>query len=135
MPQLQKHDPLNVPATLEQINAKHKELESSPVLVFGVSLDCDERAEMRMRNTIEHWDDLPLQDGVIEEIEGTKVVVWTMGDNSIATFNKPVLETVFAEMLKQRAIRATALFSALRQLKADPTTTLRNIQNPSAWGL
>lgn len=138
MPLLAPFDPLNVPANHDQISSRYRDLEASPVVVFGLLLDCDDRSEIRMRNTLDYWDDLDLEPGVIEEhgdARSGKVVVWKMGDNSLEPLTKNMLSEFLNEMLKQRAIRGTILFAALQRFKANPATTLRDIEKLSNWGI
>lgn len=137
MPALPHHDPLNVIASREQINARHAELEAAPIQVFDFMIDCDERSERRMRNTLERWDDLELLPGVVElvEINGvpTKVINWTMADNSVEQLTKSMLENVFEEMLRKRTQRAAVLFAKSKSLKSNSATTLRDIDNAESW--
>lgn len=132
-------DPLDAIASREVINNKHRELEISPVMVFGEPFDCDERSEIRMRDAIAYWDLRPLELGVFEEreIEGvaTKIVIWTRGDNSFVELTKDQLQAIFHEMLAVRAIRGAILFASLRRFKDDPNTTLRDINDPANWGI
>lgn len=132
-------DPLDAPASHDIINSRHRELETSPITVFGESFDCDEKSELRMRDAIAYWDDRPLEPGVFElrEIEGveTKVIIWTRGDNTNADLTKDQLEFIFEEMKKQRALRAAILFAHLRQFKSNPATSLRDIQELASWGI
>lgn len=125
-------DPLDRPATNEEVKQKHLELEQSPIEVFGVLLDCDERSELRMRDAISTWDERPLQPGMFEEVNGETVIYWTLGNNQVVPINKPTLQSFYAEMLKQRAIRGANLYRRYRQIKSDGCT-IRELMDDSFW--
>lgn len=133
------HDPMDIAATREKINETHRELEISPVSVFGEPFDCDERSEVRMRDAIAFWDSRPLEAGVFEEreINGEiqKVIIWTKGDNTLVDLTREQLQAIFYEMLAQRALRGAILFASLRRFKDNPNTTLRDINDPANWGI
>src|SRR5690606_23989697 len=102
MPALPHHDPLSVIASREQISARHAELEAAPIQVFDFMIDCDERSERRMRNTLEHWDDLGLLPGVVElvEINGvpTSVINGTMSATYVEQLTITMLESLVEEV-------------------------------------
>lgn len=137
MPVLQTHDPFARLATRDEINARHRELEISPIVVFGEPFDCDEKSEIRMRDAIAYWDTRPLEPGVFEEREingvTSRVIIWTKGDNTLIELSKDMLIAVYHEMLHQRSVRGAVLFARLRQFKANPNTTFREIMTDSNW--
>lgn len=118
MPVLPTHDPLNVPATHEQINAMRDLLEGAPVYVGEILIDIDERSEKRLQDAIELWDDL--------EVE---TLDWTMGDNSVIAVTKEDLIYLLNEAKIARGVRALQLHNITRQMKASGTTTLRDLEN------
>lgn len=120
-------DLLAVPATNDQINERHRELEVMPVMVYGNLMDANERSEKRIQDAIEAFDDLPLHAGVIEEIDGVKHIRWKDAANVSHPMTKEALIAVKAELIKQRAIRATTLFGQLQEFKSTGAT-LRQLQ-------
>jgi hypothetical protein len=138
MPSLSKYDPLDRPATVAEIKDIHRRLETSPVMVRGFSLDCDEKSEIRMRDALAYWDSRPLEPGVFEEalIDGAprRFIYWTLGDNSIGTFYKEELESLYSDMLLERAKRGAILFGSFRRFKTEGAN-LRALQDPEFWGL
>jgi hypothetical protein len=137
MPVLQAHDPFTRVATRDEINARHRELEISPIMVFGELFDCDEKSEIRMRDSIAYWDTRPLESGVFEERELNgvlyRVIIWTKGDNTLVDLTKELLIAIYHEMLHQRSVRGAVLFAKLRQFKNNPDTTLRQIMDSNNW--
>jgi hypothetical protein len=120
-------DPLDNPATPMQIRDRHRELEIMPIEVFGILMDADERSEKRIQDAVEAFDDLPLEPGVVEEINGTKVILWKAADNSTHALDKATLKRVTKELVKQRAIRGTTLFKQL-QLFKNTGASIRQLQ-------
>lgn len=120
-------DLLAVPATIDQINERHRELEVMPVVVYGNLMDANERSEKRIQDAIEAFDDLPLHVGVIEEIDGVKYIQWKDAANVSHPMTKDTLTAVKVELVKQRAIRATVLFGQLQEHKINGCT-LRQLQ-------
>lgn len=131
-------DPLDRLATHEEINARHRELEISPIQVGELEFDCDEKSEIRMRDAIAFWDFRPLQSGVFEdrEIEGQtrRVIVWTLADNSTHALTKTELSDTFTAMLIARSNRGAVLFSRARKFKSDGIT-LRQLLDMASWGV
>lgn len=121
-------DPLDSAATADEIKQKHRELETQPVLVFGTLLDADERSEKRIEDSIIAFDDLPLEAGLVEIIDGEKVIFWKDAQNNSSPLTKVALQTVLAELIKQRAIRATALFKQVQELKV-AGATIRQVRD------
>ena len=115
-------DLLDVPATNEQINERHRELEVMPVMVFGNLMDANERSEKRIQDAIEAFDDLPLHTNVIEEVDGVKYIRWKDAMNVSRPMTKEALIAVKVELIKKRAIRATALFAQLQEFKSTGCT-------------
>lgn len=133
MPALPKHV---VYATIEYIVQKHRELESSPVGVFDLMFDADERAEVRMKNACEMFDEIPLETGVVFTHLGTKMINWKDADNVSHPYTKEQLQNVFFELIKQRTIRATVLFGRLQYFKATVGThSVNQINDLGYWGV
>ena len=125
-------DPMERLATSEEIKSFHRELEQSPIIVFGYLLDCDERSELRMRDALSTWDARPVQSGMFEDLNGVRVIYWTLGNNNVIPINKNQLQSFFDEMLIQRAIRGANLYRRYRELKSSGCT-LRELNDPSTW--
>ncbi len=129
-------DPLDVPATLEMIRAKHLELEASPVMVFGVLLDADLLSEKRIRDCIATLEHIPLRPGSVEEIAGVRVRYWKDANNLWHALSGTVLQTLLDEMIKERSIRASALFDRVQELKATVGDhTINQINSLEYWGV
>lgn len=120
-------DLLAVPATIDQINERHRELEVMPVMVYGNLMDANERSEKRIQDAIEAFDDLPVHANVVEMVGAEKIIKWKDAGNNSHPLNKAALIAVKAELIKQRAIRATVLFAQLQEYKANGCT-LRDLQ-------
>jgi hypothetical protein len=125
-------DPDERQAQPNEIKEYHRQLEQSPIMVFGELFDCDERSELRMRDALATWDERPIDPGLFEEVNGTKVIYWTKADNSVAAIDKPTLQAVFSEMLKQRAIRGGKIYKKFRQLKQQGCT-YKQLIDPATW--
>lgn len=127
MSQLPKHDPLGRTATREEIKARLRELESSPVVVGGWPVDCDENSVARMRNTIEYWDNIVgVENGYVN---------WVFADNVSRALSKDDLESLLRELLIERATRSAILFYSARSMKNVGTVTVRELKDNSVWGL
>lgn len=135
MPQLPKYDPLDVPASVDQINIMRNKLEQSPIVANGYSVDCEPVSEERMRSTVTYWDDLPETEGVVEGTGSNRVIFWRLADNTVASFNRETLADLLSEMVKNRAIRSSILFTSAGRFKDNPNTTIREIQSQEAWGI
>lgn len=120
-------DLLAVPATIDEINNRHRELEVMPVMVYGTLMDANERSEKRIQDAIEAFDELPLHGNTVEMLNGEKVINWKDTNNVSHPLNKESLIAMKAELIKQRAIRATALFAQLQEYKANGCT-LRELE-------
>ena len=98
-----------------RINAIRDQLEVAPIEItysglFGsttIALDCDERSELRMRDTIDNWLSL-----------GVSTIDWVLADNSTEQVSLPGLSSVFSKMIEARTQRALALHNYARGLKA-----------------
>jgi len=117
VPRLPKYDPLDVPASKEDINRLRDELEVAPVTVLGHYIDFDEKSEKRMVDAIALWDEL-----------GEEVLAWTMADNSEVQLSKPQLEDILVAARIARGTRALALHQRAKQFKAQGGT-LRDLQD------
>lgn len=115
-------DPLDNPASIDEINTRHREIEVMPVDVYGTLMDANERSEARIKDAIAAFDDLPLELGVIEEVNGIKVILWKDATNSTTPLDKVTLVLVGKELVKQRAIRGTRLFKQLQVFKTNGVT-------------
>lgn len=131
-------DPLDRLATHDEINARHRELEISPILVGDGEFDCDEKSEIRMRDAITFWDHRPVAPGVFEdrEIHGDtrRIILWTLADNTVRAFTKEQLASVFNAMLIARSNRGAVLFTRARKFKVEGVM-LRDLRTREVWGI
>jgi Domain of unknown function (DUF4376) len=118
LPQLPQHDPLNVPATRQQINNLRDELEAAQVVVNGVPVDIHERAEKRIQDAIDMWDAL-----------GQATLSWTMGDNSEVPLDKQGLIDLLASAKQARALRGLSIHVSAKVFKGNSQTSLRDLEN------
>lgn len=115
-------DPLDAPANNDAIKARHLELESAPIEVYGILMDADLLSEKRMTDCIETLDYLPLKPGCVEEIDGVKVRYWKDADNNWHPVSKATLILILAELIKLRGIRASILFDEMQEFKSNGCT-------------
>ncbi len=129
-------DPLDAPATLEQIKTRYLELENSPIDAAGVLIEADALTEKRLRDYIISLDEMPFKDGVVEQINGVKVLCWKAADNTWHKLSKASLELCLNNLILKRSIRSSILFERLQALKPSiGDHTIKQINLASYWGL
>lgn len=121
-------------ATPGDIKSMWQFLEQSPIEASGIYIDFDPLSELRMRNTIEMWDVLPIISGQFEAIDGVKMVTWNAVEGKI-TLSREQLTDLFDELLELRAKRAAILFSEYQRIKSITNVTLSYVKNISNWAM
>ena len=116
MPKLQKHDPLAIPATLDDIKVMRVKLESSPVEVYGHLVDCDDASMRRMYDAMIAWDTVAQDE-----------IVWTMADDKEMSFNQDAFNTFVGGVQSAKGDRSGRLHASARRFKADKNVTKRMI--------
>lgn len=106
----------------EKINALRDQLEIAPVLVGIYTVDAHEKADKRMADALDYWNDL-----------GQTTIDWTMADNSVATLTRAELQTLYAGMKRARTIRGLQLHQHARTLKAGLPTLADGWDDPANW--
>ena len=129
-------DPLDRIVTSDEINARQIELELSPIEVFGMVLQCDDRSEKFMRDAIDTWDARALEPGVFEEAgppgNTHRVIFWKSALNEFTPITKDQLVAIYGQMKVNRAVRAQKIWARAQQFKTTPTT-LRTLNTDEAW--
>lgn len=120
MPSLPAHDPLAVPATRDYITAQRKSLEALPVLTSAGWLQFAERDEKYMQDALADWEHM-------EANLGITTIDWVLYDDSTHTVNKAQLQALYTEARQTRTLRNAQIFEEARALKANPTTTQRDV--------
>jgi len=108
---------MGVAASREDVEVRFVELRESPILVFGILIDCNEDSITTMRQTHKYFDEQPLLDDVFEMRDGAKCVLWRLADNSKQALTKTELGAFLDETEKQKALRTAQLYAKKRQLK------------------
>lgn len=125
--------PVELKATKHQIKTKWKELEESPIQVLGVTIDCDQLSELRLKNTIDNWYSLPDIEGQMETaLDGTRTIYWSMSEGKVP-LTLTELTSVYTAMLESRAVRAAVLFSNYQRIKSLPSVTTSYVTDTSNW--
>lgn len=122
-------NPLNNLATWKDIRDKRDELEISPITVDdGRIFDFNEKTIIRFQRSIQHFDSLPtLVDGKLP---------WKLEDNvTFSLMTKQELTDIFAELEAKQAVRGAQLHAAAQAIVDAGTHTVKDLQNPSLWGL
>lgn len=116
-----------------EIKQTWQHMEQSPIEVFGMLVDCDSLSELRMKNAIDNWDELPDILGQMEtDVAGVRKIYWSMSSGKVGlSFSQ--LTDIFVEMLRMRAIRAAVLFSNYQRIKSLPSVALSYIQDETNW--
>lgn len=125
--------PLIRTASANEIREAWLQLEQAPIEVFGMLVDCDSLSELRMKNAIDNWNELPDILGQMEtDVAGTRKIYWSMSSGKVGlSFSQ--LTDIFVEMLRMRAIRAAVLFSNYQRIKSLPSVALSYIQDETNW--
>ena len=125
--------PAELKATRHQIKARWQELEQSPIQVLGVTIDCDQSSELRLKNTIDNWYSLPDIEGQMETaLDGTRTIYWSMSEGKVP-LTLTELTSVYTAMLESRAVRAAVLFSNYQRIKSLPSVTTSYVTDLSNW--
>lgn len=125
--------PAELKATRHQIKARWQELEQSPIQVLGVTIDCDQLSELRLKNTIDNWYSLPDIEGQMETaLDGTRTIYWSMSEGKVP-LTLTELTSVYTAMLESRATRAAVLFSNYQRIKSLPSVTISYVADLSNW--
>lgn len=111
MPTLPTFDPLAVPVNRQEINAVRDFLEGSPVLLGDFWFDFDDRAEKRMTDALELWDEFDQED-----------IEWTLADNSRQWLTLSELQDTYEDGKRLRAIRAFRLHQEATVYKTQEST-------------
>ena len=109
-------NPDNRPANWEQVKHWRDTHEISPVTTTFGAFDCGERSEARMVQAIEEFDYLPT-------VTNGKLT-WKRADNTLVALTKSELQQTYAEVRRERAMRAAQLHAKaedLRTLVTKPT--------------
>ena len=124
MPSLGKHDPLCFcKVTRERINQVRDASDKAPISLPAGVFDFDGKSEMRMKDTLDYWQEIGLQD----------TVRWTMADDTEQTFTQDELRVIFHDLVAGRARRALVLHNKAKAFKsALPDVTERDIC-PENW--
>lgn len=122
MPSLPAHDPLAVlVASRDQVTARRKELEALPVLTSIGWLQFAERDEKYMQDALADWEHMAANLGITS-------IDWVLYDDSTHTVNKAQLQALYTEARQIRTLRNAIIFEQARALKANPATTLRDVE-------
>lgn len=136
MPALPKHDPLNRPATKEEIQNLLLKFEQSPIDVGGFLIDCDARSERLMSEALSTWNFRPVEPGWFEDInvagDISRVIYWKLADNKKHPFSLEELTGIFSEMKFARTIRSQSLWAACQRFKT-AGVNLRYAQDIENW--
>lgn len=125
--------PVELKATNYQIKTKWQELEQRPILVLGVTVDCDLASEARMVDKLMVWDQLPTSPNSFEIIDGVKKVYWKLADNTYIMLSKIDLIDLLGAIQTARAIRSSQLFNAYQRIKLIEHVTVTYINDTSNW--
>ena len=125
--------PKPVYVTAWDIKSEWLRREQAPITVVGVYLDCDTTSELRIKNTIEAWEQLPLIDGQLEEVDGVRSVIWTLADNSKQRLGLPQLQALLPALVTARAIRAAVLYAAYQRLKVRADVSREELTSDTTW--
>lgn len=116
-----------------QIKARWQELEQAPIQVLGVTIDCDQLSELRLKNTIDNWYSLPDIVGQMETaLDGTRTIYWSMAEGKVP-LTLTELTSIYIAMLESRAIRAAVLFSNYQRIKSLPSVTVSYVADANNW--
>lgn len=120
-------------ASYHQIKARWQQLEQAPIQVLGVTIDCDQLSELRLKNTIDNWYSLPDIVGQMETaLDGTRIIYWSMVEGKVP-LTLPELTSIYTTMLENRAIRAAILFSNYQRIKSLPSVTVSYVADSNNW--
>ncbi|MEW5251057.1 DUF4376 domain-containing protein [Microbulbifer sp. 2201CG32-9] len=111
MPRLPEYDPLDVPATRQQVNDWRRDQEEAPLLVDGFFLDVDRESLHRMELRLNHWDQM-----------GTASVAWMTAENHQLWLAQNDLRKLYDNALVEKSRRSAALHKAAQQFKRDGAT-------------
>ncbi|MFS1522773.1 DUF4376 domain-containing protein [Microbulbifer sp. 2304DJ12-6] len=111
MPKLPEYDPLNVPASREQINTWRRTQEEAPLFVGGFQLDVDQDSLHRLQLRIHNWEQI-----------GTANVAWMTADNHQVWLTKDDLGKLYAHAMTEKARRSSVLHDTAQQFKRDGVT-------------
>lgn len=125
--------PQVVYAKASQIKQYYNLLDTSPIVVFGLSLDCTAASQLRMEDAIATFDIQDMYPGEFELLNGVKVIYWTYADNVRRPITKQQLIDMHDEMINQRAIRRARLFRVYNDLKVRSNVTYAELYDETTW--
>lgn len=114
-------------ATWNDIKEWREKHKRAPVETSQGVFDADEAAEENFRGMIDHFDAVPTKDsqGRLE---------WKRADNTKVALTKGQLQTVFAELKKNRAIRGAILHARAEEFNAmNPMPPKAALRDLSYW--
>lgn len=126
MPSLGSHDPLAaIQVSRERITEVRDQMEVAPVEVQGLTVDCREKDEKRMVDTLDQWD--------LVAPEGT--ISWVLANDEVQAFTKTELQSLLDGLRQVRAVRSAKLHTRARELKGRlPDVTERDLVGYN-WGV
>lgn len=120
-------NPLNKPATWDDIRHQRDQREQASLSVNGLLVDANEISVKRIELAIEQFDDLPTLDD-----QGR--LTWKMADNSLVPLYLPELRDLLAGIKRGLAIRAARLHVIAEQLRAQlPDVTKGIVEDDATW--
>lgn len=127
-------DPLDAPASIEDIKEVHLKFETAPIEVSGILFDADDRSETRLRNSIAAFDLLPLIPNQVEVVDGVKLVYWKGADGISTPLTKEALTSGLDTLIILRGVRGAILFNKYQYLKRTlGTHTINQVRSYEYW--
>ncbi len=114
------YDPLATRvASKKEIKEARITIEYMPIkCADGNTFDADHESEQRIKSAINNWAALGVTD-----------IDWRLADNTLLTVDLAQLQAYWVEVQEKRALRGFAVYPEYLTYVADPTTTLRDLED------